>query len=199
MLRDMGREGSQVMDRTTASVRRERLVYDLARAAEGDQGGLHDVYRATSAKLFGVCLRICQDREAAEDVLQQVYIKVWDRAGRFDAKRGSPITWLCAIARNTALDWCRANHIQHLPESAAAAVADSGPLAWEAIASAQDSARIVACLDALDERPRRAIHAAFFDGLTYLQLSQAMAVPLGTLKSWVRRGLLQLKGCLGHE
>jgi len=188
------------MDKMTASVGREHLVAALLRAAAGDQGGLHELYRATSAKLFGVCLRICQDREAAEDVLQQVYIKVWDRAGRFDAERGSPITWLCAIARNTALDWLRANRaIDHLPQSAAAAVADTSPLAWEAIASAQESARVVACLDALDERPRRAIHAAFYDGLTYLQLSRAMAVPLGTLKSWVRRGLLQLKGCLEHE
>jgi len=187
------------MDETTANIGRERLVVALAHVADGDQGGLRELYRATSAKLFGVCLRICQDREAAEDVLQQVYIKVWERAGRFDAKRGSPITWLCAIARNTALDWRRANHAQHLPESAASAVADGAPLAWEAIATQQDAARIFACLDALDERPRRAIHAAFFDGLTYLQLSHAMAVPLGTLKSWVRRGLLQLKGCLGHE
>ncbi|VWX50754.1 sigma-70 family RNA polymerase sigma factor [Novosphingobium sp. 9U] len=187
------------MDEITASVRRERLVAALARVAQGEQSGLQEIYRATSAKLFGVCLRICQDREGAEDVLQQVYIKVWDRAGRFEAARGSPITWLCAIARNTALDWRRANHIQLLPESAAEAVADGAPLAWEAIAFAQESARIVACLDALDERPRRAIHAAFFDGLTYLQLSQAMEVPLGTLKSWVRRGLLQLKGCLGHD
>ena len=113
---------------TAASVRRERLVAALARAAAGDQEGLREVYRATSAKLFGVCLRICQDREAAEDVLQQVYIKVWDRAGRFDAMRASPITWLCAIARNSALDWCRANSTQHLPESAAAAVADGAPL-----------------------------------------------------------------------
>lgn len=188
------------MEGKTASVGRERLVAALARVADGDQGGLQELYRATAAKLFGVCLRICQDREAAEDVLQQVYIKIWDRAGRFDAERGSPITWLCAIARNTALDWLRANRASdHLPEHAAAAVADASPLAWETIASAQESARIIACLEALDERPRRAIHAAFYDGLTYLQLSRAMEVPLGTLKSWVRRGLLQLKGCLGHE
>lgn len=188
------------MDEKTAAVRRERLVIALARAAGGDQSGLQELYVTTSAKLFGVCLRICQDREAAEDVLQQVYIKVWARAGRFDAERASPITWLCAIARNTALDWLRANRSsEHLPQSAAADITDTSPLAWEVIASKQESARIVACLEALDERPRRAIHAAFYDGLTYLQLSKAMAVPLGTLKSWVRRGLLQLKGCLGHE
>jgi RNA polymerase sigma-70 factor (ECF subfamily) len=183
-----------------AGVRRESLVAALKQVARGDQRALEDVYMATCAKLFGVCLRICQDREAAEDILQQVYVKVWDRAGRFDPDRASPITWLCAIARNTALDWRRANQAPaHLPESAAEAIADASPLAWEAIAAEQESARIVACLDGLDERARRAIHAAFYDGFTYLQLAQAMAVPLGTMKSWIRRALLQLRGCLGHD
>jgi len=188
------------MDEATAGAARARMVAVLARVADGDQKGLQELYNLTSAKLFGVCLRICQDREAAEDALQQVYIKVWDRAGRFDAERASPITWLCAIARNTAIDWLRANRkAGDLPENAAAAVADTSPLAWESIAARQESARITACLEALDERPRRAIHAAFYDGFTYLQLAQSMAVPLGTLKSWVRRGLLQLKACLGHD
>ena len=182
---------------TPASANRERLVANLARVAEGDQAALRAVYDATAAKLFGVCLRISGDREAAEDILQQVYLKVWNRAGRFDAERASPITWLCAIARNTAIDWRRANGGSvHLPESAAAAIEDESPLAPERIDAATQRARIFDCLDGLDERPRRAIRAAFFDGLTYSQLAEAMAVPLGTLKSWVRRGLIQLKGCL---
>ena len=183
---------------TAASASRDRLVASLARVAEGDQAALRAVYDATAAKLFGVCLRISGDREAAEDILQQVYLKVWDRAGRFDPERASPITWLCAIARNTAIDWRRANGgATHLPENAAAAVADDSPLAPEVIDAATQRARIFDCLEALEERPRRAIRAAFFDGLTYSQLAEAMAVPLGTLKSWVRRGLIQLRGCLG--
>ncbi|NIJ65328.1 RNA polymerase sigma-70 factor (ECF subfamily) [Sphingomonas leidyi] len=182
---------------TPASANRERLVANLARVAKGDQAALRAVYDTTAAKLFGVCLRISGDREAAEDILQKVYLKVWDRAGRFDAERASPITWLCAIARNTAIDWRRANgSTAHLPESAAAIVEDDSPLAPEVIDAATQRARIFDCLDALDERPRHAIRAAFFDGLTYSQLAEAMAVPLGTLKSWVRRGLIQLKGCL---
>ena len=184
----------------TAIEGRERLVIALAAVARGEQAALRDIYQSTSAKLFGVCLRICQDREIAEDILQQVYIKVWDRAGRFDADRASPVTWLCAIARNTAIEWLRASRTaSHLPESAAAAVADDAPLAWQAIEADQERARIFDCLDALDERPRRAIHAAFYDGFTYAQLADSMAVPLGTLKSWVRRGLIQLKECLGHD
>lgn len=182
-----------------ANDRRERLVSALARVADGDQIALRELYDSTSAKLFGVCLRICQDREAAEDVLQQVYSKIWDRAGRFDGQRASPITWLCAIARNSAIDWRRANATVYLPETAAAAVADSAPLAHELIEGEQQRARIFDCLERLDDRPRSAIQAAFFDGLTYAQLAEAMVVPLGTLKSWVRRGLIQLRGCLADD
>lgn len=183
----------------TADTKRAQLVVDLGRIADGDEAALRAVYDATSAKLFGVCLRISGDREAAEDILQQVYIKIWDRAGRFDAKRSSPITWLCVIARNTSLDWRRANgNAAYLPESAAAAIADDQPLAPDKIDAEAQQARIFDCLDALEERPRRAIRAAFFDGLTYAQLAEAMSVPLGTLKSWVRRGLIQLKGCLSQ-
>ena len=89
----------------TADTKRAQVVVDLGRIADGDEAALRAVYDAPSVKLFGVCLRISGDRETAEDILQQVYIKIWDRAGRFDAKRSSPITWLCVIARNTSLDW----------------------------------------------------------------------------------------------
>lgn len=187
------------MQDTQARQQRERLSSALAAVADGNQAALREVYDSTSAKLFGVCLRICRDREAAEDVLQQVYVKIWHRAGRFDAQRASPITWLCAIARNTAIDWQRANIAAHLPASAAAAVADPSPLAPELIEAEQQSVRIFDCLEELDDRPRAAIRSAFFDGLTYAQLADAMTVPLGTLKSWVRRGLIQLRGCLGDD
>ncbi len=185
------------MGETAADSKRKRLVVALKRVASRDRTALREIYDSTSAKLFGVCLRICKDREAAEDVLQQVYIKVWERAGRFDPQRASPITWLCTLARNTAIDWLRANGKDHLPESAAAAIADANPLASDTMQTAQEDARLFDCLDALDDHSRTAIRAAFFDGLTYSQLAEAMAVPLGTLKSWVRRGLIQLKGCLG--
>lgn len=152
----------------------------------------------TSAKLFGICLRISADRDAAEDILQDVYIKVWNRAGRFDAGRASPITWLCAIARNTAIDWCRSSHrFTMVPEDHAAQISDTGPLADMVIEQDQHSARLFACLDELEHRQGMAIRSAFLDGLTYAQLADRMAVPLGTMKSWIRRGLQQLKACMG--
>ncbi len=177
---------------------RLRLSDALARVADGDRASLRTVYDLTSAKLFGVCLRICQDREVAEDILQDVYIKVWSRAGRFDAERASPVTWLCAIARNTAIDWRRATKGPALlPEEAAAGVADGSMSAPDVIDADRERARIFECLDALEDKQRGAIRAAFYDGLSYPQLAEAMAVPLGTMKSWIRRGLIQMKACLG--
>lgn len=147
---------------------------------------------------MGVCLRICQDREAAEDVMQDVYLKVWDRAGRFDASRASPITWLCTIARNTAIDWRRARGLgETAPVEAALALPDGRPSAEALLEAGETQARIFDCIEALDEKPRAAIRAAFFQGCTYSELAQVAAVPLGTMKSWIRRGLLQLRGCLG--
>lgn len=185
------------MPEPDANQRRLRLAEAVSRVADGDRAALREVYDATSAKLFGICLRISQDREAAEDILQQVYLKVWARAGRFDPERASPITWLCAIARNAAIDWRRSNGAPgFLPVEAAAGLADDRPLASDMLEQSEMRDRIFDCLDELEERPRSAIRAAFFDGLTYSQLAEAMAVPLGTLKSWVRRGLLQLRGCV---
>lgn len=181
-----------------ADTERDRLIAALGQVAAHDRSALRQVYDMTSAKLFGICLRICADRDAAEDILQDVYIKVWNRAGRFDAGRASPITWLCTIARNSAIDWCRSSRRPGmLPEDAAAQVADSTPSADLMIEHAQDSARIIACLDQLEERQGASIRAAFLDGLTYAQVADRMAVPLGTMKSWIRRGLQQLKACMG--
>jgi RNA polymerase sigma-70 factor (ECF subfamily) len=177
---------------------RTRLIATLARVAEGDRAALRLLYDATSAKLFGVCLRISQDREIAEDILQDVYLKVWNRAGRYDAAKASPITWLCTIARNTAIDWRRASAAPPmLSDDAALDVADDRPTATDMIEADQERTRVFECLDALEERSARAIRAAFFDGYTYAQLADRMKVPLGTMKSWVRRGLLQMKACLG--
>jgi RNA polymerase sigma-70 factor (ECF subfamily) len=176
---------------------REKLVAALAQVARADPAALRQVYDMTSAKLFGVCLRICQDRDIAADIVQETYLKVWQRAGRFDPAKASPVTWLCAIARNGAIDWCRANRPTIIVINDAGSIADTRASAPQQIEEAQSQARIVHCLDELGGNPAEAIRAAFFGGLTYLQLSHRMNVPLGTMKSWIRRGLAQLKECIG--
>jgi RNA polymerase sigma-70 factor (ECF subfamily) len=170
----------------------------LARIPSGDRTALQTIYRLTSAKLFGVCLRILGERGEAEDVLQEVYVTVWRKAADFDPGRASPMTWLIAIARNRSIDRLRATRqSRHMaPIEAAAEVADSGPTADSALESAQGHAKLHGCLGELAEHERKALRGAFFDGNTYEQLAERMMVPLGTMKSWIRRAMIKLKSCL---
>ena len=177
---------------------RERLKAAMVRLAGGDRSALEEVYRRTSEKLFGICLRILKDEKEAEDALQDVYITLWRRADRYDPERASPISWLATFARNRAIDRLRVGKVRQgsVPEEEAAPVADRAPLAEDLLIDAERSARVHTCLETLDEKPRSAIRTAFFEGRTYAQIAEAGNVPLGTMKSWVRRGLQKLKTCL---
>jgi RNA polymerase sigma-70 factor (ECF subfamily) len=184
-------------DHQAGASERARLVSALHLAASGDASGLRLVYTLTCAKLFGICLRICGDRQAAEDILQDVYVKVWRRAASFDAERASPISWLAMIAHNAAIDWRRAQHLHGRLDDAAFTLADEAPLADAVAEGDEERRRLLACLDGLESNQSSAIRRAFLDGLTYQQLSDETNTPLGTIKSWIRRGMLKLKECLG--
>ncbi len=177
---------------------RALLAAALARIPAGDRSALQTVYRLTSAKLFAVALRILDERSEAEDVLQDVYLTVWRKAGDFDAARGSPMTWLIAIARNRAIDRLRAGRVSRrmAPIETAADLADDGPAPDSVLANAQQNARLHECLGGLAGHEHQALRAAFFDGNTYEELAQRMNVPLGTMKSWIRRAMIKLKACL---
>ena len=176
---------------------RARLTEALVRTGAEDRAAFRDLYALTSAKLFGICLRICGERQAAEDVLHEVYLTVWRRAGAFEPGRASPITWLATIARNRAIDWRRANGRRpSLSMEHAAEIPDATPLASETMERDEEAHTLHHCLDALEDRQRVAIRTAFFDGLTYAEIAERDSVPLGTMKSWVRRGLARLKECL---
>ena len=181
-----------------AEAARSQLAAALARVAGGDRAALRLVYQDTSAKLFGVCLRILNDRSEAEDVLQEVYVTVWRKAAAFDPGRASPITWMVAIARNRAIDRLRSSAVSRRSEpiEAADAVSDPAPAASERVELAQQHQRLAGCLEELEARHSTAIRAAFLDGATYEELAARMNVPLGTMKSWIRRGLLKLRACL---
>jgi RNA polymerase sigma factor (sigma-70 family) len=181
-----------------ADATRSQLAAALARVAGGDRAALRIVYQDTCAKLFGVCLRILNDRSEAEDVLQDVYVTVWRKAATFDANRASPITWLAAIARNRAIDRLRSGAMGRRmePIEEAVDVRDQSPGAVDVLMKSQEHARLATCLGELEERHAAAIRSAFLDGTTYDELSVRMKVPLGTMKSWIRRGLLKLRTCL---
>jgi len=181
-----------------ADATRSQLAAALVRVAGGDRAALRLVYQDTSAKLFGVCLRILKDRSEAEDVLQEVYLTVWRKAAAFDRNRASPITWLVAIARNRAIDRLRSSAMSRRmePIESADAVSDPSPAALERVELAQQHQRLAGCLEELEARQAAAIRTAFLDGATYEELAARMSVPLGTMKSWIRRGLLKLRACL---
>jgi len=166
----------------------------LQRVADGDAAAFQTFYDRTSAKLFGVILRILVERQESEDVLQEVYLSVWRKAATFDAAKASPITWAATIARNRAIDRLRARPPRaHVPVEAAFDLADDGPSADAGLIHDQDARRIAAALATLEPRHAAAIRACYFDGVTYDELAAREQVPVGTLKSWVRRGLIRLR------
>lgn len=182
----------------TAADRRDHLAGRLAAVARGDRDALHDIYELTSAKLLGVVLRILHDREEAEDVLQDVYVAVWNRADRFDPARASPITWLATIARNRAIDRLRALGPRRFATSIdeAGEMADDGPDPLARLEMDDEARALRRCLETLEDRARASIVSAFFEGRTYEEIAARERVPLGTMKSTIRRGLIRLKGCL---
>jgi RNA polymerase sigma-70 factor (ECF subfamily) len=179
---------------------REELVAMLVATGGEDRAAFARVYRLTRAKLFGICLRICGERQAAEDVLQDVYVTIWKRAGAYEPGRASPISWLATIARNRAIDWRRAQQRRSaMPVEEAPPLPDPAPGAQATLLLAEDERRLHDCLSRLSEAQSRAIRTAFFDGVTYAELAERGGVPLGTVKSWVRRGLARLKECLDDD
>jgi RNA polymerase sigma factor (sigma-70 family) len=181
-----------------ADASRRQLAAALSRVAAGDRAALRLVYQDTSAKLFGICLRILGDRREAEDVLQDVYLTVWRRAATFDARRASPITWLVAVARNRCIDRLRSSGGARgqAPLEAAGEVPDPAPDAVALMENADQLRQLKACLEQLEERQSIAIRSAFLDGITYEELASRAAMPLSTMKSIIRRGLMSLRACL---
>jgi len=179
---------------------RARLTAAIVRLGSGDKDALAVIYRATSAKLFGICLRILGDRKEAEDALQDVYLSLYRSAGRFDPARASPISWVAVFARNRAIDRLRRLKARpgfaSAPQAELVEVRDPSPLADAMMIDRERSARIHTCLDGLDEDQRSSLRSAFFGGFTYAELAESGGVPLGTMKSRIRRGLAKLKICL---
>jgi RNA polymerase sigma factor (sigma-70 family) len=176
---------------------REELVRLLGLTGRGDQQAFAELYQRTSSKLFGICLRMLGDRGAAEDVLQEIYTTVWRRAASFDAAKAAAMTWLVALSRNKAIDRLRQRREERLDDtSGQSEIADDQPSPTAVADSTQERQRLQACLDALEPQHRSVVSEAFFTGATYNDLAIRRKVPLGTMKSWIRRSLLQLRACL---
>jgi RNA polymerase sigma-70 factor (ECF subfamily) len=173
------------------------LARHLMAVANGDVAGLHALYEATKTRLFVVCLGIVREREAAEDVLQEVYLKVWNRAAGYDEGRGSPWPWLAMIARNTAIDWARAHSRRANLDGAQYLLAREEEFeapADEHLVQMQEGDRAMREVEHLDEAAAQCLRAAFVEGLSYSEVAEREGLPLGTVKSRIRRALRVLRG-----
>ena len=170
----------------------------LAQVAERRRDAFESLYRQTSATMLGICLRVLRDREEAEDVLQEVYVAVWSKAAQFDQQRARAMTWLGTIARNRAIDRVRArpSPALHEPIEDHELADDEAPTPAAGIDAALERAQLDDCMDQLEPKRRSLIRTAFFENVTYDVLALRAEAPLGSVKSWIRRGLQQLKACL---
>ena len=168
-------------DERGASRPRGILTDALVETGKGERAAFREVYRLTAPKLFGICLRICGERQAAEDVLNEVYLTVWNRAATFEPRRASPITWLATIARNKAIDWRRAQHPERLASlDRAMDTPDPAPSATTVIEAKQGTHALRECLEELESDQSGPIREAFFGGRTYSEVAAAAGI-LATL------------------
>lgn len=170
----------------------------LTAAGRGDQRAFDSLYQATSSMLLGVCMRVLSDRSEAEDVLQEVYVTVWRKAVQFDSARARASTWMGTIARNRCIDRLRSQPASAMraPIEALDFAEDPSPSPAAHAESGMERVQLDNCIEQLEPKRQVLIRTAFFEGATYEELSERCGSPLGSVKSWIRRGLLQLRACL---
>jgi len=168
----------------------------IVRTSMKDRGAFDLLYRQTSAKLFGVCLRVLNDRGEAEEALQEVFVKIWTKADRFAVSDLSPISWLVAVARNHAIDRVRARRMPSADIDVALDVADPSPGPEAMAVAGGESERVYGCLDELEADRSAAVRGAYLKGESYAELAERHGVPLNTMRTWLRRSLLKLRECL---
>lgn len=167
----------------------ERL---LSRIAKGDVEAFGELYEQVSGRLFAITYRILRDHQAAEDALQEAMLRTWRVAGRYDRERGAPLSWLAVIARNVALDVLRVRR----PSEGLTAV---DTIEMADVMPDPPDAKLHRCLAMLPPDQANAIITMYTYGLSHAELAEHLSVPLGTAKSWVRRGMENLKECMGVE
>lgn len=187
--------------------RSERLAHLLARTALADQAAFAELYRLTSSQLYGVALRILRDTPAAEEVLQEAFVSVWHHAGSYAVAKSQPLTWLTTVVRNRCLDLLRRRDLETVPltrQSDDAAESDLDfpsdvPTPMEMLLAGAESRSVRTCVEALEGGQKQAIALAFYHGLSHAELAGHLRQPLGTIKSWIRRGLERLRHCLDQS
>ncbi|MDA8586496.1 sigma-70 family RNA polymerase sigma factor [Rhodobacteraceae bacterium] len=168
----------------------------IVQTALHDRSAFSALYDATSAKLLGVCLRVLNNRSEAEEVLQEVYIRVWQRADSYTVTGHSPMTWLITVARNLAIDRLRARKTPTKTIDVAVDLADDKPGPEDAAIANSENAKIDSCMRELEPEHAAAVRRVYLEGETYKTLADSHKVPLNTMRTWLRRSLLKLRDCL---
>jgi RNA polymerase sigma-70 factor, ECF subfamily len=174
------------------------LVSLIAAVAKGDEAAFERLYVATRAKLYGVVLRILRRQELAEEIIQETYVKIWNSAGQFNPELASPITWMTSIARNRAIDLVRKKSeasIEEEPDAMEVAADSPDPLARREMT--EELKRLLECVGRLEPDRQKLVLLAYYNGWSREQLAEKFAAPINTIKTWLRRSLLDIRECLG--
>jgi len=171
----------------------------LSRAARGDEAAFGSLYDLTSSKVFGLVRRVVRDPAHAEEVTQEVYLQVWRQAGRFDRAKGSAVSWVLTVAHRRAVDRVRSTQAA-ADRDVRAAERDVVPphdQVAETVELRLEAERVRRCLDGLTEIQRESVTLAYYQGLTYVEVGSVLSIPLGTVKTRMRDGLIRLRDCMG--
>jgi RNA polymerase sigma factor (sigma-70 family) len=171
----------------------------LSQCALGNQPSFEALYKRVSPQLYAVALKSLRRADWAEEILQESFIRIWHNAARYDSTLSAPMTWMTNITRNLAIDLLRRRREESLPDSDSQAGderpdPDAGP--FDLLSTAQDKQALTRCLDTLDGKQRQSIVITYFQGLSNTELAAQMREPLGSIKSWIRRGMERLRSCL---
>ena len=176
----------------------DSLAELLSRCARDDEQAFARLYRQVAPTLFSLILRMVKRRDWAEEILQEAFVNIWHHAGDYQPHQSAPMTWMASIVRYRVLDWLRHRRpeasLEEVPEREA--WIDPAPEPMEEALQSSEAQALRDCLKKLEANARRVILLAYYEGHTHEALSRHLEAPLGTIKSWIRRALLQLKGCL---
>ncbi|WP_121104078.1 RNA polymerase sigma factor [Pseudomonas sp. WPR_5_2] len=174
----------------------DQLRQLLAQCSLGDRRAFETLYRSVGPRLHGVALRFMGRQDLAEEVLQESFVRIWNNASRYEAHLSAPLTWMINITRNQAIDQLRKHRDRPLSDAEEQTLVDESPSVDEQLNSAREASALNRCLDSLDGMQRQSITVAYFQGLSCAELAEHLAAPLGSVKSWIRRGMERLRRCL---
>ena len=181
-----------------------QLIALLDRVALSDQAALKELYDLTSSKLYGVAVRVVTNREWAEDVLQEAFLNIWRIAGDYKASLSPPMAWMGLVVRSRGLDFLRrrtsdrADVMQELDDVISDTVAGNSPNPMDMTQASEQANALHVCLSKLENKQREVVSLAYMRDLSHAELAEQLKLPLGTVKTWIRRGLEQLRGCMSR-